>query len=392
MANVVRARRILAGVAVATLMLVALNVTLALGTDFLNGKVRTGNTIVVPASETVDHDLYLFGGSITVNGAVKGDLVVAGGTVTINGPVSGDLLVAGGNVQVSGDVTGHIRLAGGQATVSGSTGKDLLAGVGTLDLSGSVGQDLIFGAGSVTVSGPVTGNVLGSAGNYTNSSTVGGTSQVTISRSQVPTAAASSWLLDAIRQFVIVFLLGILALWLAPRAVAAAETALTRRTLLSFGSGILAVIGYVLGLLVLLLAMIVLAFLFGILTLGGAVAIDIFGGILAILVITFGFVLASSFLVDALVGLAIARAVLPAMGMRTAPDRWRDLGLLAAGSALVVLVTSVPEVGWIAKLAVVLFGLGAMTVAAWFSVRHRSVDPGSVPPAQVAPPPPLTPA
>jgi hypothetical protein len=391
MRSLVRARHVVALAAITTLLLVALNVTLALGADFLNGKVRSGDTIIIPSSETVDHDLYLFGGTITVDGTVNGDLVVAGGTVRVNGPVSGDVLVAGGDVQLTGDVAGDVRVASGQAIVTGKVGEDLAAGVGTLNLAGSVGGDLIFGAGQVTVSGPVTGSVLGSAGSYSNSSTVGGSQQVTITRAQAPQPAASNWLLDAIRQFVVVLVFGALALWLAPRAVAAAETALRRRTLLSFGTGILALIGYVLGVLVIVLAMVVLAFLFGVLTLGAVVGIELFAGFVAILAITLGYIVAGSFLADALVGLAVARTLLPAIGMRSRPDRWQDFGLLAAGAALVVIVTSLPAVGWIVKLAVVLFGLGVIFVAAWLSWRGRPVDPTvSSPP--MGPPPTAAPA
>ena len=62
--------------ALALIILLALTAGAALGTDRLGGKVRFGDTITVPSSETVDHDLYLFAGQINVNGNVKGDLVV----------------------------------------------------------------------------------------------------------------------------------------------------------------------------------------------------------------------------------------------------------------------------------------------------------------------------
>lgn len=388
--------QILLWAAITAALLLALTASLTVATSFLGGKVRTANAIDVPASETVPGDLYLFGGTITVEGTVDGDLVIAGGTVRVDGPVKGDLLVGGGTIQVGGNVTGDARIGGGQVTITGNIGEDLLVGSGTLDLTGSVGQDLILGAGTATVSGPVTGSILGSAGAYSRTGSVGGTENVTINRTQLPTTAVTSPVLDAIRQFVIVVLFGALALWLVPRAVANTQTALERRTLLTFGTGILALIGYVIAILVIILAMVVLAFLFAVLTLGAIVAIEIFGGILAILALTLGFVIGASFLADAVVGLAIGRVLLPLMGMRTDPDRWQQLGLLAVGAALVVIVTSIPEVGWIAKLGVILFGLGAMLVAAWFAMRHRPVDPGApVPPMYqppMAPPQPPSPA
>jgi len=43
--------------------------------------LRTGNTVTVPASETVHSDLYIGAGTVRVDGRVEGDLIVAGGTV-----------------------------------------------------------------------------------------------------------------------------------------------------------------------------------------------------------------------------------------------------------------------------------------------------------------------
>jgi uncharacterized membrane protein len=54
-----------------------------------------------------------------------------------------------------------------------------------------------------------------------------------------------------------------------------------------------------------------------------------------------------------------------------AESRWRELGLLAAGAAVVVLVTSIPVIGGWLKLAVILFGLGAFAVVWWHGWRSR---------------------
>jgi hypothetical protein len=78
---------------------------------------------------------------------------------------------------------------------------------------------------------------------------------------------------------------------------------------------------------------------------------------------SFLFWIALAFLADVVVGFALARLVAPADP--AAANQWRELGLLAGGAAVVVLVTSLPVIGGLAKLAVVLFGLGALAVAAW---------------------------
>jgi cytoskeletal protein CcmA (bactofilin family) len=384
--------RTLAMAALIALLLLALTATFSVAADFLGGKVRTGDSVTVPAGETVDHDLYVFAGTVTVDGKVNGDLVAAGGTIRISGLVTGDVLVAGGTVQLAGDVTGDARVAAGQLTITGNVAEDVAAGVGTLDVGGDVGGDLLFGAGNATVSGPIAGSIQGSAGAYSRTSTVGGTEQVVLNRAQPAPAPVSYPVIDAIRQFVVVFIFGALGLWLLPRAVAAAEMALRRRALASLGIGVVAIIGYVVTVVILFLAMVLLAILFAILTLGALVAIDLVGGIVAFLVLTLGFGLAASFFADVLVGLTIGRLVLPAIGLRSGSDRWQDLGVLAVGAALVVIVTSLPVVGWFAKLLVVLFGLGAIAIATWLGWRGRSGTPAAQAPPAAPDLPPAAPA
>src|SRR5436190_21802901 len=111
-------------VIIGAILLIALTATAALADERLGGKLRFGETVSVPSSETVDHDLYVAAGSATIDGKVNGDLVVTGGTVTVGGTVDGDLLVAGGTVNVGGSTKGDVRVAGGQLTVSGSVGED----------------------------------------------------------------------------------------------------------------------------------------------------------------------------------------------------------------------------------------------------------------------------
>ena len=62
----------------AALILIAITATMVLGveTRLLDGKLRTGDIITVPATETWDGNLYLFAGQVTVDGNVDGDLTV----------------------------------------------------------------------------------------------------------------------------------------------------------------------------------------------------------------------------------------------------------------------------------------------------------------------------
>ena len=382
--------------ALALIILLALTAGAALGTDRLGGKVRFGDTITIPSSETVDHDLYVLAGQINVNGNVKGDLVALGGQVVINGSVSGEVIVAGGNVTINGPISGDLRGSGGQFMVTGTVDKDLAVAAGNLSVSGKVGGDLLFVSGATDLSGNVAGNVEGGAGRYTRAGTVAGTEEVTINRGGgVPAPAAGNAVLDAIRQFVVVFLLGALALWLVPRAVYAAEETLRVRTLQSFVSGLLAIIGWVIGLIAVFILIVILGIVFGLLTLGALAAIESIAGILFIFVLTFAFIVACAFLADALVGLTLGRWIARALNIHMTADRWSELGLLAIGAAVVAILAAIPVIGWIFKLAVVLGGLGALVLAAWTMWQRRrparpprawETAPAATPPPPAPPP------
>jgi hypothetical protein len=366
-------RRAAAIAAAALILVLAAGLVLGKG-QLLGGKLRTGDNVTVPADEKWQGDLYALGGRVTVAGFVDGDLTVLGGQVDVTGTVTGDLLAAGGTVSIGGIVRGDVRVAGGQLTIGGTVAEDVAATGGqvTIPGSGDIKGDLIVSGGQVSMSGSVGGSVEGSAGDYSSGGTVGGTEHVVVAPSRSFTVAASEPVMDALRQFVVVFLFGALLLWLLPRGMAAAGKVLHDRPWLALGGGALAFVGYIAFVIAAVIAMILLAILFGLLQVGALVAIDLLGGLLAIGVVTFLFVLAIAFVADALVGLTVARWAASRMATgTTAENRWRDLGLLAAGAAGVVILTSIPILGGWVKLAVILFGLGAFAVAWWHGWRSR---------------------
>lgn len=375
----------------------------AAGGGTLDGKVLTGQQVTVGSGESVDHDLYVFAGDIVVDGSVSGDLVAFGGNVTVNGQVDGDLVTGAGTVAINGSVNGDVRAGAGTVVLSGSVGEDLLVGSGALDItsSGTVGEDLIFGSGDVWLDGSVEGSVLGSASRYEMSGTVGGSQQVTVSRPGRPgqpnepaPPEAVQVAGDGLRQFVSVLLFGAIALWLVPGPLRASGDALRRRPLASAGIGIGVLVGYLIQFIAVILLVILAAIAFGTLTLDGVSGVILWAGILELMITTFALVVGAVFVVDFVVGFALAQLV----AARSAPtwneNRWKELGLLAAGSAGIVLLTVLPVVGPIIKLVVIVLGLGAMFVAAgeWWQRRH----PPATPPAHwvaqpAAPAPPATP-
>jgi hypothetical protein len=295
---------------------------------------------------------------------------------------------------------GDARVAGGQLNVTGSVGEDLVVTGGTVTVSGKVGQDLIASAGTLTVSGAVTGSIEGSAGTYSRTGTVGGQEEVDLGRNR-PTGggAASNPVLDAIRQFVVVVIFGLLALWLIPRTFHAAENTIRTRPLPSLGGGVLACIGAIALFIAILLAMILLAILFAILTLGALVAVDVFAGIIALFLLVFGFFVVAAFIATALVGLALGRWGMPTVGMRMGQDLWSELAMLAVGAAVLVILGAIPVLGGFVNLLVVLVGLGGLLLVFWGWWRHRGTPPPAfaagqsmAPPEPPAAPPPTAPA
>ena len=372
------------------LAIAALLAVLAVGLVFaqeqlLGGKLRTGNTVTVPASESVEGDLYVLGGTVTVDGSVDGDLTAMGGTVQLNGSVTGDVLAAGGTVTISGDVAGDVRTAGGQVNLNGPVGEDAVVAGGQATLQGgaSVEGDLVASGGQVSMGGAVAGNVEANAGTYSRSGTVGGTEHVVqggrgpAGEPEGDTVGRSA--LDAVRHFVVLLLLGALLMWLLPRFFGRAETTLREQPAASLGWGVATFIGYIVLVIVAIIVIVLLAILFGVLQLGVLAAIEVFGGLLGLLVVTFGFVLAVAFLADLVVGYGLARQ----FGGIGQSGWWQRFGLLAVGVAAVVIVTSLPVIGGIAKLLVVLFGLGALFLAARAAWRGRGVA-YSPPPAVTA--------
>jgi hypothetical protein len=382
---------IVASALAALLVVLTIGVVVAQG-GALGGKFLAGSDVTIPAGEVIDHDIYVFGGTLVSNGTINGDIVAAGGNIDINGPVQGDVLAAGGRIVVAGAVTGDVRAAGGQLTITGNVTEDVLATGGQVNLNGRIGQDLIVSGGQLTLTGTVAGGAVGTVGTFSRSGSIAGTDSITVTGNDNPSFAPArpNPVLDAIRQFIAVMLVAALALWLAPRLFAAAETEARARALPSFGYGIVAVIAYIVAIVVTVIVMVLLAIVLAALGFGGLLGIDIFGGIVLILGLTLAFVVAAGFLADAIVGLALGRLLagrsdrLAAAAQRSSAmvrARWADLGLIAVGVAIVVVLTSLPIVGGWVKLVVVLLGLGALWLARrWPVVTRPTVPPDATPP------------
>jgi len=363
-----RLAAILAGIAIALLATLGVLAATADPAD----KVLAGQEVIVPEGTTVSHDLYAFGSIVTIAGTVEGDLVVAAARVDITGTVTGDVLVAASDVTVSGTVRGDLRAAAARVIVLGQVSEDVASASGGLELgpAGRIDGDLMFTASEVNLEGTIAGGVLGTATVYERRGTIGGPEQVTLSTrlDQPATDRTTALALDALRQYIVVVLIGLALLRFAPRFTKGATDRVRSLPLPSAGLGVIAILGYVAALIGLVVVMTLVAVTFGPLDFGDIVAIDIAGALLAGFGLTLSLIVFSAFIADALVGLAVGRLLAV-----SETSRWADVLRLAFGAALVVIVTSFPDVGGIVKLLVILVALGAASTAFWDSRRRGAV-------------------
>jgi cytoskeletal protein CcmA (bactofilin family) len=351
----------------------------------LGGKVRSGREVTIPAGQTVRGDLVASGGTVRIDGRVDGDLVATGGQVTVAGTVTGDLLAAAGSTTISGQIEGDARVAAGQARVQrqGRVGEDLLiaAGQATVASGSRIGGDLIFATGRMQMEGAVTGSVLGTRGNYTEGGSIGGTERVNLQQpegQQEPTLADR--ILDGLRRYVSILVVGLLLLWLLPRLLRGAAEVTRGRPLVALGVGLLAFIGVVVTLILVSLVTALVAVVLVLLGLGSLSGVTVFAGILVAAIIAFVFVLAVGFAAQATVGYAVGRLLL------RGEDRsfLAGLGALALGVLLVALVTAIPFVGGVLEALVVLLGLGGLVLMVRRPARRQVADPvGSASPSSL---------
>ena len=158
------------------LALVALSVVVLLPSI---GAVETISEDQVVIDTPINDDLFVTGGTISINARIDGDVIAAGGTIEVNAPITGDLLAFGGQVQVNNDVGGKVIAAGGMISIKGNVEKVVAAG-GTIEIASSaVVERYVFAAGgSVSNAGEIGEDLIVSTQTFSNTGTVKGTVQV----------------------------------------------------------------------------------------------------------------------------------------------------------------------------------------------------------------------
>jgi hypothetical protein len=158
---------------------------------------------------------------------------------------------------------------------------------------------------------------------------------------------------------VTLILLGLLLGWLFPTFISLSVNNARTAPLPSFGWGFVAIAAFFFALLVLIIATVIGAMLFGVLTLSGLSTTIVFLGLLGTFVLIFGFVLAMTFVAQIIISVLGGKLILE----KIKPE-WADHKVwpLVVGVVLFAILTAIPILGWLAGMVVILLGMGALWI------------------------------
>ncbi len=148
------------------ILTIALTFTLLMlfsATPVLAFDARSGDTITISGGEVVDDDLYVAGGTITIDGTVNGDLWAAGNVIIVNGTVKGSVMAAGRTININGDVGHAVRAVGETVIINSDVSGDVMVGCGQANIASTarVGGDLLLGATNARIDGLIEGIIKG---------------------------------------------------------------------------------------------------------------------------------------------------------------------------------------------------------------------------------------
>jgi cytoskeletal protein CcmA (bactofilin family) len=338
--------------------------------------LRSEGTVVVASEEVVDDDLYIGGNEIIIDGTVNGDLWAAGRTITINGTVTGSIVVAGQTITINGEIARAARIAGSELSINGTVGGDLLAFGSNIFINNSarIGGDLICGGQNIRINGTVDGNIRGGAATATIYGTVEGNVELDVETLTIASTARINGNLTytgekeakvdsgasiqgstihnipekkkehgiagkiwgKVLGFLMVLLIGIIVIVIAPRKTISTADAIRHRPLPSLGWGA-----------VLLFATPVAAIV---------VCFTVIG--LPIGLITLALWGIALYLCQIPVALFLGRLIIRRATETEA--KGLQIGALAVGLVILVVLRIVPYLGFVIWLATSLFGLGSL--------------------------------
>jgi hypothetical protein len=368
-----------------------------LSSPAMASEFRKGDNVEVEKGEIIKGDIFLSGHHVKVEGTVDGDVYLFCQNGDIEGHVTGDVIAFAQVVRVSGKVDGNIRAFSNTSLISGTVAKNLLsfsetitvdstgkiggsatAFVNTLAIDGSLGRDLLSFGNAVTVSGAVGGGIQAQGNHLTFNSGAQVDGPVKFKGENPPSVSSGAKLAIPVEYTKVqhhekyaesgfyvwrviwtaaVILFGLVLFLLMPAfARDAADSA--ERYGASFGLGVLVMFGVPIAALIACIT--VVGLLIGIST----------------LLVWFTVLYCAQIVVGAIVGQWL---------MGHTRETWQLIGRMVVGVILVRVVEMIPHLGGWIKLAVLLWGMGAISLA----IYRRFSPAGNplVPAAPIAPSP-----
>lgn len=362
----------------------AIVLLLAAGPLAYSSTAQTSGDAVVITERVAGKDLLAGGSDVQVNAEVVQDAIVAGQSVTVNGPVGGYVMAAGRNVAVNGSVGNDVWAAGSTVTVAGEVrdGVRLAGSTVTLGPDSSVAGNARIAAGTVSIQGPIARDLFVSGGNVEIGSAIGGSVTANVGRLKVLPGAVISG--DLIVK-------GTTPPEVSPQAQVLGQVKFEQT---DTGSTWLGWLGWwVFCFLVLLATGVVLLLISKVWAARVATQINskplktLLGGIIGlivgpIIIVLLAFTAIGFVLALVLFAVYCVFAVLAAVYVSYTAGGWL-LGLakrpeaspwlrMIIGALVVSFLASLPWIGWVIQLIVLIFGFGALMLERWDLRRQLS--------------------
>ncbi len=368
---------------------------------------------------TVEGDLVVTGNTLTINGTVEGDLIAAGQHVIINGTVGDDVRIAGYAMTIGGDIAddiigvgfslegedesragGDLIYMGYQALLNGDIDGEADISGGAVEIAGTIGGDATIDVGGTdpdedlppgfpfvpmlpqVPSVPASLTIRDSAG-------IGGDLDYTANvRASVPSDAVAGeiafreyvpaepeaeakkappsalmlvgkWFLRQARRLSSFLLIGLLMMWAVPDWTRKLARNVEKEPLPSLGWGAVFIAVFGVLMVTLVIATILLAIALGLVTLGELVGrVVALGGIIASSA-GFSFSLLWQYVTTIVISVLLGQLIFRLFNSPAEDNRWWPMVL---GVVIFVIITAIPVLGWLAKLAAVLLGFGALWI------------------------------
>lgn len=373
----------------------------------------------IPAGTTVDHDVLLIGQNVSIEGTVNGNVFILGNQVLVNGKVDGSLVMIAQNAAIGGEVSDAVYAVALTLDLpeKAALARDLYAVTVSLTSKpdSQIGRHLFALGLDAGLNGQISGDlhtVIGPIQLYNGLMRLLGFDELTIElhfeapaenpgappsgslyshfarprlvfklQKPLPPFDWTAWGVKILRDWGVLFLLGLSILWLGRKPLENGGAPLRTRPWRTLGLGLLVLV-ITLNLFLVALLLVALIFALGL----GLNALGLWQVSLALWVLAYSGLAISLtllwlFIVYGTKVLVSYHLVTWIMG-RFALQKtlWLDILAVFLGTLLYALLRSVPYVGWGIGLLVIAAGMGS----AWVAYRSPDRAPQPFPAARPA--------